>query len=152
MSENTTNQDDGSEANIPGQAASGDSNQLSSEDTLEDRGVDDLLDEGYSPPERPSVMTREGYTEDDERNGETLDHRLETEEPDFDELAADEDQRAFTDGDYVGGEVGTERAGRLTDHSGLGGETEDDVLAEDVGIDGGAAGAEEAAMHVIDEE
>ena len=27
--------------------------QLQPEDTLVDRGVDDVLDEGYSPPERP---------------------------------------------------------------------------------------------------
>ena len=27
--------------------------QLQREDTLVDRGVDDVLDEGYSPPERP---------------------------------------------------------------------------------------------------
>jgi hypothetical protein len=27
--------------------------QLQPEDTLIDRGVDDVLDEGYSPPERP---------------------------------------------------------------------------------------------------
>ena len=30
-----------------------DDNQLQAEDTLIDRGVDDVLDEGYSPPERP---------------------------------------------------------------------------------------------------
>jgi hypothetical protein len=30
-----------------------DDNQLQPEDTLIDRGIDDALDEGYSPPERP---------------------------------------------------------------------------------------------------
>ncbi len=30
-----------------------DDNQLQPEDTLIDRGVDDMLDEGYSPPEQP---------------------------------------------------------------------------------------------------
>ena len=31
----------------------GDSDQLPLEDTLLDRGLEDVLDEGYSPPERP---------------------------------------------------------------------------------------------------
>ncbi len=35
-----------------------DEDQLPSEDTLDDRGVDDLLDEGYSPPERPREQWR----------------------------------------------------------------------------------------------
>ncbi|HTY27429.1 MAG TPA: hypothetical protein VMD51_04665, partial [Mycobacterium sp.] len=30
-----------------------DDNQLQPQDTLDDRGMDDMLDEGYSPPERP---------------------------------------------------------------------------------------------------
>ena len=35
-----------------------DEDQLPSEDTLDDRGIDDLLDEGYSPPERPRGVGR----------------------------------------------------------------------------------------------
>jgi hypothetical protein len=39
----------------------------------------------------------------------------------------------------------------LIDHHGYGGSDDDsDVLAADIGIDGGAASAEEAAMHIID--
>ena len=34
-----------------------DDNQLQPEDTLIDRGVDDILDEGISPPERPYAKT-----------------------------------------------------------------------------------------------
>ena len=34
-----------------------DDNQLQPEDTLVDRGVDDILDEGISPPERPYART-----------------------------------------------------------------------------------------------
>ena len=53
----------------------------------------------------------------------------------------------------VGGEVGTERAGRLVDEDeGLGPDVEKDLVAEDVGIDGAGASAEEAAVHVIDDE
>ena len=46
--------------------------QLQPEDTLEYGGVTDVLDEGYSPPERPW----------NDRDDETLDERLADEEPD----------------------------------------------------------------------
>ncbi|GAB3566919.1 DUF5709 domain-containing protein [Spelaeicoccus albus] len=119
-----------------------DSNQLPEEDTLVDRGLDDALDEGVSPPEKPSEPMREGFTASEEREGETLDERVEREQPDdWADPASDDDS--------VGGEVGDTRAGRLTDNSGIGDETDDDVIATDVGIDGGAAGAEEAAVHVV---
>lgn len=36
--------------------------------------------------------------------------------------------------------------------AGFGEDDESELVAEDVGIDGGAASAEEAAMHVIDDE
>ena len=50
-------------------------------------------------------------------------------------------------------EVGDARAGRLVDpDEGLGPDIEKDLVGDDVGIDGAAASAEEAAMHVIDEE
>jgi hypothetical protein len=57
-----------------------------------------------------------------------------------------------SDGEPVDPEAGEERAGRLLapdQDPELG--TDDDVLAEDVGIDGGAASAEEAAVHRIDD-
>lgn len=121
-----------------------DSNQLPEEDTLVDRGLDDALDEGVSPPEKPSEPMREGFTASDEREGETLDERLEQEQP-YD--IADPTDESW---ENVGGEVGDARTGRLADDSGLTDEIDDDVTATDVGIDGGAAGAEEAAVHVVD--
>ena len=36
--------------------------QIQPADSLDDRGVDDVLDEGYSPPERYSQLIREGST------------------------------------------------------------------------------------------
>lgn len=133
--------------NIPGQVAAGDSDQLQAGDTLDERGVDDLLDEGYSPPERPSVGWRRGYSTDDDWYGQNLDSRLSQEEPDDYETQAADDEA-----ECVGGEVGQRRAGRLQNGSGAdGGETIGDVYATDMGIDGGAAGAEEAAVHVIDD-
>ena len=38
-------------------------NQLQPEDTLIDRGIDDVLDEGYSPPERPYGRAAYGPSE-----------------------------------------------------------------------------------------
>ena len=111
--------------------------QLSAEDTLLDRGVDDLLDEGYSPPERWQ----------EPREHETLDERLADEQPD---PALDEDYRP--DEQAGDDEVGDRRSGRLVaPDEGFGEDTEKDLLGSDVGIDGGAASAEEAAIHIIDE-
>lgn len=114
-----------------------DQDQFQPLDNLEDRGVGDFLDEGYSPPERPSHVTRYG----DDR--ETLDERLDEEEPEVWERPEATD--------YVDdGEVGDERAGRLVDPNGGIGEDEDsELVGEDVGIDGAGASAEEAAVHVI---
>ena len=62
--------------------------------------------------------------------------------------AQDEDNLFDESGDEVGGV----RAGRLVGVGSDGSrDTEKDLLAGDVGIDGAGASAEEAAMHVIDE-
>jgi hypothetical protein len=52
-----------------------DEDQLQSEDTLVDRGVDDILDEGYSPPDHLPASHRYGFTATEEHDGETLDQR-----------------------------------------------------------------------------
>jgi hypothetical protein len=117
--------------------------QLQAEDTLDDRGVDDVLDEGYSPPEREPKHLRVGTTLDEERAGETLDERLAEEEPEPDPYAEDL------------GDIGTAdpRSARLVaPDQGSSADEEKDEVATDVGIDGGGASAEEAAMHVIDED
>jgi hypothetical protein len=110
--------------------------QLEPERSLDDRGVDDPLDEGYSPPEKPSELLRHG----DHQN---LDERLAAEEPDTNTAEVESD---FIDD----GEVGGERAGRLVDpNQGIGPDVEKDLIGDDVGIDGAAASAEEAAMHIV---
>lgn len=43
--------------------------QLQPEDTLIDRGVDDILDEGISPPERPLGLDAHGLTGSEESAG-----------------------------------------------------------------------------------
>jgi hypothetical protein len=51
------------------------------------------------------------------------------------------------------GEVGTQRAGRLVDpDAGIGEDTEKDLVGDDVGLDDASSTAEEAAMHIVDEE
>jgi hypothetical protein len=121
-----------------------DDDQLSQEDTLIDRGVDDILDEGYSPPEKWK----------EPRDDETLDELLSEEEPDPAMQLDDDDSgadvsEAFSEDD----EVGDRRAGRLVaPDEGVNVDDESDLLATDVGIDGSAASAEEAAVHVIDDE
>jgi hypothetical protein len=119
--------------------------QLQPEDTLDDRGVEDVLDEGYSPPEREPDHLKHP------EGGESLDERLDDEEPevwDGDQERSDAD---IVDGD-VGGEVGRERTGRLlAPDEGAHEDVEADMVAQDEGIDGAGASAEEAAMHTIEE-
>jgi len=121
--------------------------QLQPEDTLIDRGVDDVLDEGYSPAERYSAAETFGSTADEQLEGETLDQRIAQEEPDIDPYA-EVDEEVVDDG-----EVGDERAGRLVDpDEGSGEDEEKDLVGDDVGIDGAGASAEEAAVHVVADE
>ncbi len=120
------------------------SEQLSVSDTLSDDRVDDYLDEGYNPPDRePTVQVP---TESEEERGLSLDELLSAETPDV--WQRDEDNLFDESGD----EVGDVRAGRLVgDGSDAYADSRNDVLADDVGIDGAAASAEEAAVHIIDE-
>ena len=114
---------------------------------VDDRGLAEPLDEGYSPPEKWSAGEGYGNTQLEEELGETLDQRLAQEEPEPDPY-----DEARTETEDVGGEVGRERAGRLVDENGgIGPDDEPDMVGEDVGIDGAGASAEEAAVHVIDE-
>lgn len=125
-----------------------DDDQLQPEDTLIDRGVDDALDEGYVPPDRWSPAQGYGNTADEEARGESLDQRLKQEEPDF-----DPSKDVWNDDDLDDGQVGDRRSGRLiAPDEGSGPDDESAAIASDMGIDGGAASAEEAAMHIVDED
>src|SRR5512139_3098935 len=85
-----------------------DEDQLQPEDSLLDRGVDDALDEGYSPPEKWSGAERYGNTPWEEEHGESLEQRMAQEEPELDPYLS-----AELEDEHVGGEVGNVRAGRL---------------------------------------
>lgn len=112
-------------------------------DPAENLTGDDLeepYDTGYSPPEHRPQATRYGTTAAEQEAGESLDQRLAEEEPDLD-LDAGVD------------EVADPRAGRLVaPDEGAHDDEDAELFATDVGIAGSAASAEEAAMHVIDEE
>ncbi|GAA1521821.1 DUF5709 domain-containing protein [Kribbella lupini] len=123
-----------------------DEDQLQFSDTLDERGVSDLLDEGYSPPEKWSAGEGFGTTATEALQGETFEQRLAQEEPDIDPYAVPPES-------VDGPEVGHERAGRLVaPDEGSHYDLEEELIATDVGIDGGAASAEEAAIHVVDDE
>jgi hypothetical protein len=127
--------------------------QLQPDDTLDERGVDDVLDEGMSPPERPSPAVAHGITPAEDAAGETLDERLAQEEPDpaaeIDHTAQAELTDAYENADPSDGfEVGDERTGRLVGSE----DGAEDDAAVDAGIDGGAASAEEAAVHTVEED
>lgn len=121
--------------------------QLQPEDTLIDRGVADVLDEGYTAPENWSVAQGFGNTADEMRQGETLEQRVTQENP---EATGPDETPWNPDGENR--EVGAKRAGRLVDPRSQGGQTDGESIAFSVGIDGGAASAEEAAMHIIEPE
>ncbi|MEJ3657462.1 DUF5709 domain-containing protein [Actinomycetes bacterium KLBMP 9759] len=79
----------------------------------------DPLDAGYVPPDRPYVLDDDEVSSAGMGRTENPEERLRREEPEDD---------AMTD---------PNRSGRLSD------------TGEDVGIDGGAASAEEAAVHTV---
>jgi Family of unknown function (DUF5709) len=138
---------------------------LDASDTLDGEPGDDPLDAGYLPTDRWSAGMRYGSTEAEERAGESLDQLLAEEEPDItldpEEERADEAAGKGEEDEDAGDEDvdglllddGPDpRAGRLVaEDEGTHSDEEPDLVAHDAGIDGGAASAEEAAVHVVDD-
>lgn len=137
------------------------------DDLSTDELDDDPLDTGIEPADRYGASTWFGVTEAEARRGESLDQLLSEEEPDPFASVTDEDEededapgRKAADGDLDDelddepgefGDGGAEiddrwsggpgpRSGRLVGDGRL--------AATDVGVDAGAAGAEEAAVHL----
>lgn len=143
--------------------------QLDGEETLEGDPGTDPLDSGYVPPDRPVAVNDYSTTLAGERAGEPLDDRLARDEPDVTE-APEEASESVTSTHRVGGvstadaeeasesdevvdEVPAARSGRLVrPDEGVRSDTEPTMIGGDVGIDGGAASAEEAAVHECDED
>jgi hypothetical protein len=121
----------------------------------------DPLDRGVAPPERWSAAMKFGSTADEQEAGESLDQLLAEEEPDTaddldDDLPEDDEDTDEAD-EYLDGlllDDGPDpRAGRLVaEDEGAHPDEEADLVARDAGIDGGAASAEEAAMHVVEDD
>lgn len=133
MTENDRDSDDLYVGGIEGES------QIDPSESLTGDNTEDPLDAGYSPPERASHSWR-GETAEEASEGESLDQHLAEEEPEVWDNDTDD-----VDPDP--------RAGRLVaPDEGAHERTETDEVAEDVGRAGYAASAEEAAVHVIDED
>ena len=137
-----------------------DTAQLESSDTLDAGGVADPLDEGISPPERPWAVDDWGLTAREAAGHEDLDHRLARELPDVGTASANDDEfdggtgdTADTDGEAWDDQVGERRAGRLVaPDEGWVRDDDPEAWASDVGINGAGASAEEAAVHVVEDD
>jgi hypothetical protein len=134
-------------------------------ETLDGDIGDDPLDTGVIPPQRWSAGMRYGTTAEEEDRGESLDQLLAEEEPDEVDDGVDDEipEASGDDGDedagdeYVDGlllDDGQDpRAGRLVaEDEGTHVSSEEDLVARDVGVDSGAATAEEAAVHVVEDD
>ncbi|MFP5070396.1 DUF5709 domain-containing protein [Pseudonocardia nantongensis] len=107
--------------------------QLDTDEALTGPSGTDPLDSGYVPPDRPYGVDDNAVTPAGERAGEDIEDRLDQERP---------DEEATTD---------PGRAGRLVEVAdGPDGAPGVDGAASEVGVDGGAASAEEAAVHDVD--
>jgi hypothetical protein len=96
-------------------------------------GDRDGLDAGYVAADRPYGLDEDGVTGAGMREGEPLAERLRREVP----------EEEYAD---------PERAGRITiADEGAALETRDALEGIDEGIDGGAASAEEAAVHIVED-
>jgi hypothetical protein len=103
--------------------------QLENDEQLVGPPGGDPLDAGYVPADRPYAVEEDGVTGRGMREGDSFEQRLAREQPEEQPVDAD-------------------RAGRLSGaDQGAALENSDDISAVDVGIDGGAASAEEAAVH-----
>ncbi len=124
----------------------------------------DPLDRGVAPPERWSAAMKFGSTADEQEAGESLDQLLAEEEPDTaldvdDEVpeGSEDDEDDDEADEYLDGlllDDGPDpRAGRLVaEDEGAHPDEEADLVARDIGVDGGAASAEEAAIHVVEDD
>lgn len=140
-------------ATEPDAEPDGDVNLLRPQESLDDEETEYDPDTGYSPNERPWEIDRWGLTAAEAARGEDLAHRLARELPDrVDEVDGDGiGDSTDTDGEPLDDQVGGARAGRLIAADLDPADAGSDQWALDVGVDGGAASAEEAAIHVVSE-
>ena len=117
-----------------------DTEDLDPIESLSGDDPDETMQTSYDPPDREPYNLRHVPTAFEDAQGESLDERLEEEEPDVspDEIwRADEEPRS-------GRLLAPDEGGPFDD--------EKDEVAEDVGPAGYASSAEEAAVHVRPED
>jgi hypothetical protein len=125
---------------------------LPPDESLDDEELGaDVDGPGYSPLDRPIGSLAWGVTAYEASMHEPLSRRLAREVPD---IAAEEvgdgiGDASDTNGEPIDDQVGYLRAGRLVWSTQDAGDPSSDFRAEDVGIDGGGASAEEAAVHIV---
>ncbi|WP_157563438.1 DUF5709 domain-containing protein [Micromonospora chokoriensis] len=122
---------------------------LDASDTLDDDRVGDPLDTGIIAEDHWTAANRFGTTPAEERAGESLEQHLAQEVPDVDPYAeGGDDEDELTRRGYEA----EARAGRLVAFDeGVREDDEAESVAWDVGIDAGAASAEEAAVHLVED-
>lgn len=137
---------------VPEEPDLGASVQLESGETLDGRPGTDGLDAGVVSPNRPFGLDDSDTTPEGQRDRETIDERLGREIPDETGGAATAPAPELSAGE-IGSEAGQGRTGRITpaepDPDQVPGRS---LAATDVGIDGGTASAEEAAVHDLEED
>jgi Family of unknown function (DUF5709) len=115
-------------------------------DTLDDDLGSDVLDTGIDAGEGYRGATRYGVTADEARDGETFDQLLAEEESDVVHDDWTDEDEPPDDGEAQ------PRAGRLVAvNAGVHGDAETDAVANDVGVDGAGASAEESAVHITED-
>ncbi len=117
-----------------------DAENLDPIDNLTGDDPDEAMQTGYNPPDREPYNLRHLPTAAEERAGESLEDHLAEEEPD---ISPDDDDASDAE----------PRAGRLVaPDEGAHADEEADEIATDVGPAGYASSAEEAAVHIRDED
>lgn len=132
-------------------------------------GEDDVIQRSYVPNDRPMGAGQHGTTAEEQHEGGSIEQRLAAEVPDDaverpgEEVLPEDSPLADATGEDVAAEdlvitdetdaeVGDLRAGRLVEpDEGAHTDVDKDMVATDVGIDTGAASAEEAAMHITED-
>ena len=141
---------------------------LNASDTLDGARSDDPLDGGVVTPDRWSAVIRFGTTSAEQQTGESLDQALAQEEADVsldidyerdEDVGPDENATEEGVGRYLLDDGPDPRAGRLVDEDDevyeQGGNylvARDERAVHDAGIDGCGTTAEEAAIHVVDDD
>lgn len=114
------------------------------DDLTTDDYEDDPLDTGIIPPDHYGASTWYGVTEAEARRGESLDQLLAEEEPDPNAVFLEDGEgQGEPEIDDRWADGPGPRSGRLV--------ADGRLMAADVGTDAYAAGAEEAAVHLMDD-